>query len=203
LRVFRDYFNLHHWLLVLNYVVTSKFPLNQSTGLAVFSLLAAVILILLWATGRKQDRRWHYNLDWVLFATLAAFSLAYPLQILIYQSATHSTAPEDVIHVCGATLVGILSFIGQIYFYSRYIYGNSSSLDTIGMGIPVKVKLAGTEENITLLAHMGLPIQPPDMTAEVLLIDETDSHYILGNGTGAAMKVYKIDKALIKGIVYI
>jgi hypothetical protein len=192
------------WLILVLFSLFA--PVVATTDILIAFSLIAVILLGLLGIYRSKSRTLQSSrfigIGWTVFALLTALSLDYPLRVSLFGPTPGS--PEQITFRSAMVIViGILSLMGQIFYYSRYLYGNSNALDSVGMGIPVKVKLAGTEENITLLEHMGLPTQPPDMTAEVLLIDETDSHYILGTGANPAMKVYKIDKALIKGIVYL
>ncbi len=104
-----------------------------------------------------------------------------------------------------AALVAILSLFGHLYFYTHYVYGDPefSKLDMIGMGTPTNVQLAGPSDNLSLLQQMGIPLAQPTLTENLALIDETDSHYIVGIGPNPQMRVFKIDKELIKGIVYL
>ncbi len=106
------------------------------------------------------------------------------------------------VQVFGAALAAILAIIGEIHYYARYMYGSTTALDPIGMGIPIKVRLAGKAEDLTLVTAMGIPILQPDLTDTILMIDETDEHYIVGVGVDHEIKVFKVSKALIKGIVY-
>ena len=154
---------------------------------------------------RKQARlaRIFSQSPWVVLWLLGALSLAYPVIIGLRQEITGARDLISGIFVAGAILITFVALMGQIYYYARYIYGNPSTFDPIGMGIPVMVKLAGIDKDITLLAHIGIPSEQVDLTQQVMLIDETDNHYIVGVDVGPQRKVFKINKELVKGIVYL
>lgn len=179
--------------------------LSPSTGLTaylVMSLLAAILLIGLWAL-EKRFRKRNLVLNWVIFWVLSTLALLHPVMVAVRQSIVGSTTLYEAVQIAGAGLAGILALIGQVYFYAGYIYGNPAALDPVGMGIPVRVRLAGTKADIELLRNLGLPAEPEtDLTGGLLLLDETDSHYIIATGTTAIEQVFKIDKGLVKGIVY-
>ncbi len=103
-------------------------------------------------------------------------------------------------------IAGVLSFVGQVYYYARHLYGHRNpvfgSVDPIGMGIPVHVQMAGEADSIRILGGMGIAAVKPNLTDHVILIDETDSHYIIGVQEDGTVRVMKVVKQLVKAILY-
>jgi hypothetical protein len=168
------------------------------------SFISALALLFIWIFDKAITRRkWFILKSWWVYVTLSILALLFPLSLVAIQvglvSAINPLFPVMLV------LIAFIGTLGQLYFYSRNLYGNPNleGFDPIGMGIPVKVQLAGEENTIVLLSQMGITSVSPNMTSDVLLLDETDSHYIVGTNLSAGTKIYKVDKAIIKGLVYL
>jgi hypothetical protein len=162
-----------------------------------------IILLLVLASVEMKAQRSRSMMVWAmpLYGVLSFgawwFSLTAIMRQLIFRVTIGSIDSVFVI------LISFAAFIGQIYFYSRHLYGNPMTLDSVGIGIPVKAKLAGDEANILLLSHMGIPATQADLTDTLLVIDETDTDFIVRVDAGAKIQIFKVRKDLIKGIVYL
>ena len=113
---------------------------------------------------------------------------------------------ESAISAGQAILAILLSFMGSIYYYARHLYGRQNvifgSVDPIGMGIPIPVQLAGESENISLLAKLGVPLLQPETTDKILLLDETNTHYIVGISNQEETRAVEVTKDMVKAIRY-
>jgi hypothetical protein len=172
----------------------------------VISLIASLALLRLWLSGKKAgEQKWSSKIAVTAGRWLGLLSFIFPIAIFARQSLLNANDPFTIVQLFAAALVAILSLFGHLYFYTNYVYGNPefSKLDMIGMGTPTNVQLAGPGDNLSLLGQMGIPLAQPTLTDKLALIDETDSHYIVGIGPKLQMRVFKVDKELIKGIVYL
>lgn len=187
------------------FLLTLPFALQQL--FMVISLLASVTLLWLWGT-HAQYRPFVYS--WRFWVILGTLSSIFPLAILIRTTLSVTLIGairyELAVTVVEAVLASFLSFIGQTYFFARHLYGRSNtvfgSVDPIGMGIPVRVQLAGEAANILLLAKLGIPAQQPEVTDTVLLLDETDKHYIVGIVQKDGVHAFEVAKDLVAAIRY-
>ncbi len=180
--------------------------LNQLTfASSLVSLLGCIGLFGFWLRERSvRQKRWVSKLGWLpIFWVFSGIAYLFPSEVMIRQSLLSLSDTYSVLLFIVAVIIILLTTIAQLYYYAIYLYGNPETLDPIGMGIPVAVKLAGNEADMILLAHMGIPVNTSDMTDRVLLIDETDAHYIVATGTSPDLHVFKVNKELIKGIVYL
>lgn len=187
------------------FLLTLPFLLQQI--FMVISLLASVSLLWLWGT---QSRFKPFFYSWRFWVILGALSSIFPLAILV-RSALALTLLGTIRYELAITgfeaiLAGFLSFIGQTYFFARHLYGRSNtvfgSIDPIGMGIPVRVQLAGETAKISLLKKLGVPALLPEVTDTVLLLDETDKHYIVGISQENEIQAVEVAKELIAAIRY-
>ncbi len=182
------------------FVAASGTLFQQLTLIA--SLIASVCLLWLWSRTSGQTTR----VSWILWIVLGAISLIYPLSLGISVALGYQINFTAFVTVAEAILAGILSFIAQIYFYARRLYAQTNAIlgtsDPIGMGIPVQVQLAGDSADMALLANLGMPILGEGISNKVLLVDETDTHYIVGIATDKHVRAIEIKKELIKAILY-
>ncbi|MEP7285352.1 MAG: hypothetical protein ABI947_06260 [Chloroflexota bacterium] len=193
-----------------NFVIISQVADISYVALASLSLLAATTVILIWLFGdRLRPSRFRFLLSWNFIVVASVISFCFPIMVMIRQSFGGSTDAYSALLIVTAVIIAILAVVGQLYYFSREVYGAPfwANFDPIGMGVPVAVKLAGTEADITLLSHMGLPVSLPDLTDKVFLVDETDSHYILSltslETSRTSQQVFKVNKELVKGVVYL
>lgn len=171
-------------------------PLMVMQGIAVASLGSSLALLIFWA--RAQEGRWRY---WVL---LGALSLLFPMLIFVRQVLAHPGDLLESVLIGEAVVIGVLGFSGQVYYYARFIYGDATvfagGIDPTGTGAMGRVRLAG---EIGFLSEMGVPLLNNTLSAEVALIDETDTHYLIGIPSDRGLQAIKIDKSVIKAIQYL
>jgi len=185
-------------------VLTIAAPLIQQAAL-VLSLLASVALLWLWGRSSAKSRQAVFR-SWISWLVVGTLSSIFPLMASLRVVFRGQVDVESGVLLIQAILAGTLAFIGQTYFFARFLYGRPTStfgsVDPIGMGIPVNVQLAGDAANISLLKKMGVPSLQPELTDTVLLLDETDTHYILGTSSGTSIQALKVDKNIVKAILY-
>ena len=174
----------------------------QLAGVA--ALLAAGWLLKLWS--QREIRRQFFS-SWRLWVLLSVVSLVFPLMVIARLSLTGITGFVDGVLVIEVVVLGLLAITAQVYFYAKFLYAQptvfAGALDPTGMGAAVWARLAGQREEIAFLQQMGVPFESDELTANVLLIDETESHYIIGLDTGDSMRAIKVDKAVIKAVQYL
>ncbi|HLY29079.1 MAG TPA: hypothetical protein VKQ72_22225 [Aggregatilineales bacterium] len=192
-------------ILTTIFLVISATP-SSTLGLGAFSLLACLALFGLWAFEKRGwNSRWRRRFGAeAVYVSLSAFAYFFPVYVAfrLFLGGLGDGSLTVLLIGFGAG-IAFLTFVAQIYFYAAYLYGDPRNLDPIGMGIPVAIKLAADEANVMLLSHMGIPVSTPDITERLLLIDETDAHYILATGAPPDLQVFKVNKDLIKGIIYL
>jgi hypothetical protein len=169
------------------------------------SMSASISLLVIWAKHPREKKSMFTS--WQFWLLAGAVGSIFPMMIALRQLMAPSFDLYAVLLSLQAVMSGILAFMALIYHYSCYYYGNHSplrSLDPIGAGIFIPVQLAGDEAGIDLLAELGLPVLKPGVTGTVLLIDETDRHYIVGFKPGAESEelTLKISKDMISAILY-
>ena len=175
-------------------------------SLLMASLLASLWLLWLWGKpvihrSRKELRSWHF---WVAVSIVASI---FPLMIAIRQVVFRQFDLYSAIVSVEALLAGVLIIIAQIYYYARHLYGRRTSVfgshDPVGMGTPVTVQLAGDKNDLSLLQSMEIPLLKPDLTTKVLLLDETDAHYIVGIMRETGIQALKVSKDIVRAILYL
>jgi hypothetical protein len=172
-------------------------------SLLVVSLGASLGLLWLWSRPATAGM----NHQWKLWVALGTFATCFPLMVIIRQMI----APEITFYtgflIAEGVLAGILSALGQVYYYARYLYANDQTFlgaaDPIGSGTPISIQLAGDEANITHLAHLGVSTVRPGLTEKLLLLDETESHYIIGITRDKKTRAIKVTKDVVKAILYL
>ena len=104
----------------------------------------------------------------------------------------------SILLVAVAVIVGVLACLGQAYYYARYIYGESRSLfggiDPIGSGQP---------DAIEPLQSLGVPMARPGLTDVVMLIDETETHYLISIVQETGHRAIKVAKDVVRAILYL
>jgi len=187
------------------YVGTLNFFVQQVFLIA--SLLASVCLLWLW--GKPTNTK-SVLFSWRFWVAVGAISSIFPLMVVIRLGLVIALVGQIgydvIISIAQGVLTGVLFFVGQTYYYARHLYGRPSlifgSVDPIGMGIPVHVQLTGESEKISLLTHLGIRMQQPETTDKVLLLDETDTHYIVGISRQANVEAVEIAKDIVTAIRY-
>jgi len=137
------------------------------------------------------------------FTILTIMSLILPIHVALQPSIINSF-PAPSVSLIIITILTIMALLAQLTFYTRYLYGEPSSTiyGAIGNGSPKKIRLVTAEKNDAFLSQMGIVNDQPNLTQPVWLIDETDKHYIIGLNEMITGNVIKIDKDLVKAIVY-
>lgn len=179
--------------------------------IAIFSLLAGVWLLWFWARPRTSAAGvkvlgWQLGC-WRFWVIVTAAAWVYPLMVMIRQWIAPQSDVFSVLLAALAFLVGVLACVGQVYYYGRYIYGDIGSLfggvDPIGSGQLVRVQLSGKPEDIEVLQGMGIPIARPGLTDAVMLIDETETHYLIGIPHQIGHRAVKVVKEMVRAILYL
>lgn len=187
------------------FVVASSLLLQQVFLIA--SLLASVGLLWLWGKSTPSKS---FLFSWRLWVIAGAISSIFPLLVIIKLGLIwglgKSINYETILIFVQACIAGVLSFIGQTYYYARYLYGRHNvvfgATDPIGTGIPIQVRLTGEKDKISLLTNVGVPMLNPETTDKVLLLDETDTHYIIGIPEETRFQAVEVAKDIIKAIRY-
>jgi hypothetical protein len=188
------------------FLINSNFFIQQLFLIA--SLLASVFLLWLW--GKTTFRKRSVLFSWRSWVALGTIAFIYPLMVTIrlglILGLDGQINYESAISAGQAILAILLSFMGSIYYYARHLYGRQNvifgSVDPIGMGIPIPVQLAGESENISLLAKLGVPLLQPETTDKILLLDETNTHYIVGISNQEETRAVEVTKDMVKAIRY-
>lgn len=72
--------------------------------------------------------------------------------------------------------LGIAFFI-LLLTYGQYVYETLPA--ALGGGLPVIIQFTGSEEQMTILAGMGIPLENPTTTDQIQLIGQTATRYIV------------------------
>jgi hypothetical protein len=183
-------------LVALPALALAASALMVMQAIALASLGAAVALLIFWA--RAREGRWR---TWVILGTLA---LLFPMLIFLRQVLANPQGFLESALIMEAVVIGLLGFSGQVYYYARFIYGDATvfvgGIDPTGTGAVGRVRLAG---EIGFLRELGIPLTNDRFSAEVALIDEMDSHYLIGIPSEGGLQAIKIDKSVIKAIQYL
>jgi hypothetical protein len=175
----------------------------------VLSLLASLLLLILWGNDRLTTRMGRAFRPWYLWVIIGAIASSYPLSVFfrtLFGAGGSGVAFESMILIFEAILAGALAFIGQTYFYARHLYAAPSalfgSMDPIGVGVPVEVRLAVKEEAMIGLLELGLPKLGEQTLGPLSLLDETDTHYIVRVPDVTRFRAIKIEKEAVRAILY-
>lgn len=185
-------------------------PNEWLQALNILSMIAAGSLLLAWvrlpSNTKSPFASWSY---WLSAATLGAI---FPALILVRHILVRPPMNFlEIVLVIQAMLTSLLTTVGQIYHYAAFYYGRPSgvvgALDPIGVGIPSRVRIACTRENIPLFKSLGIALDKQNVTQDLFLIDETDHNYILAfeavPGADKSAGTIKMDKALVKAILFL
>jgi hypothetical protein len=179
----------------------------------IVSMFASISLLLVWskysALPKSFLTSWRFwfiaSAIGYMFPALQVFRLYFSPDYYTYTSSTHIVL--RVVINGQAILTAILTFIAQIFHYSAFYYGAPSeifgSLDPIGIGIPSRVRIACLAEHASLLKNLGVPMSKKSVTSDLFLIDETDTSYIIALNLMPHANTLKIDKSLVKAMLYI
>jgi hypothetical protein len=184
-------------------ILTLDFYVQQVFLIA--SLSASVLLLWVWAKPVESRRRFLFT--WRFWILAGAVASVYPLSVAIRMMIVPQMTFESGLMLVAGFLTGILAFVGQIYVYARHLYARPNSVlgsvDPIGMGIAVTVKLAIKEEVMPALRELAIPVQGKLTVGPVKLLDETDAHYIIGLEDDQHMRAMKIAKEAVQAILYL
>lgn len=186
-------------------LVALIFPDLNPQVIAAVSLGAAVALLTLWARRSIKHavfRSWRF---WVIAGALAWIFPAYIASRMAIVGGIGQAL--DALLVGEGITIGVLALTAQVYYYARHLYGDpnvfGAGIDPTGTGVVVRVQIAGDPEALAFLEPMGVSFVAQGLTQPVLLIDETDSHYIIGIEVVADIQAVKIDKGTVRAIRYI
>ena len=170
------------------------------------SILASLVLLFVWS--RYPPNTKSFVGRWSFWFAMSVLGTLFPMFVLFHVLLFPTESFQWVFNNILGALTGLLTIMAQIYHYSSFYYGQPSSLgalDPIGMGIPTRVSLVCDKEIMPNLKTLELPIKK-NIIYDVFLIDETDTHYIIGleriPGGDGNNKTYKINKNLVKVIMH-
>jgi hypothetical protein len=169
------------------------------------SMLSASSLLVIWAKYPSNTKSGLSG--WWFWVFVSAVGAIFPMFVLLRQVISPRFDLLWIIFTFQAIMTGALTFLSQAYHYSAFYYGRVhgfGSLDPIGVGIPVRVRLACDKTAGTLLKGLGIPIKNGVTTDYLYLIDETSQHYIVSMESEASHTgdTFKIEKSAVRGIQY-
>jgi hypothetical protein len=173
-------------------------------GWLIVALLAGLSLLVLGVKPVAWRTQWAKKFfeSWPFWVGMGAIAASFPFLVLIRQSLVRTSDFYSDLLMGEGLVVGLLVVIGQVYFYARYPY-TQAVFDPIGTGMPVVVQLAGNEKDMAHLQSIGVPVLKADVTDKVLLLDETDTHYIVGIPDEQAIQAIKVSKSIVQVIRYL
>ncbi len=170
--------------------------------IAIISFIASGTLLFLWARAGTRKN------PWLKYVVLATSSYLFPFVIFLQQLVRSNTSVYAIVFIALAFLLLVLSYVGQTYYYATNLYGRQTwdiwAKDPIGKGSSIWIQIAGKNEDVNLLAKLGLTKLDEGLTDMIELVDETNSHYIVlieGQHDGTRQAV-KISKDMVKAIMY-
>jgi hypothetical protein len=96
----------------------------------------------------------------------------------------------------------LITFYWGIEIYANPVPSGPEAADFIGTGKIQKVQFVGKPEDIELIKQLGIPLETPQRTTELGLLDESEDYYLVLVHKGKEEKAIKIHRDLIKGIAY-
>jgi len=198
------------FLATIPAVLTVTLSLLFQQIILIASLLTSIWLLWLW--GKPTNSK-SFFFSWRFWVVVGAISSIFPLMVGIRLGLGLTFGQgfpinyEFSVMLVEAFLAGVLAFVGQAYYYARHLYGKPNvvfgSVDPIGTGISVQVQLTGEKGKITLLSNIGVPMLNPETTDKIVLLDETNTHYIIGITSKAEIRAIEVAKDIVKAIRYI
>ncbi|MEM2126405.1 MAG: hypothetical protein QXQ53_08425 [Candidatus Methanosuratincola sp.] len=195
-------------------LAVALFGSNQITQQVLFaaSLTTSLVLLLIGIRPNREKpkrtnkilERWPFVVGmafWAFWIGMGAVCNLFPVLAIMHYILLSQNNLYSHILLGQAVLAGIIAVIGQIYFYSRHLY-NRAVFDPIGMGIASVVQLSGESEKIAHLGNVGIPVLQPGLTDKLLLLDETENHYIVGVTDESNVQAVKVSKDIVKAIRY-
>jgi hypothetical protein len=169
------------------------------------SMVAASSLLVIWTKYPSNTKS--VLGGWWFWVFISAIGATFPMFMLLRQIISPRFDVMWIIFTFQAIMTSALTFLAQVYHYSAFYYGRVhgfGSLDPIGVGIPVRVRLACDKTAGTLLKGLGISTKNGVTTDYLYLIDETSNHYIVSMEREASHTgdTFKIEKSVIKGIQY-
>ncbi|MBN2502696.1 MAG: hypothetical protein JXB38_18095 [Anaerolineales bacterium] len=171
--------------------------------LNILSIGASVFLLYLWSKPPKNSDS--FLVRWWFWVAAGTVTMIFPQMVLIRQLMSLALDAYSLLLTAQAVFAGTLAFIAQIYHYSCYYYGRHSAataLDPIGVGVLIPVRLAGDKDKMAILTELGISMIKPGITEWILLIDETDKHYIVSVEREEGENTFKVSKDLVDAILY-
>jgi len=102
--------------------------------------------------------------------------------------------------VAGLSLVTL--YFG-VEIYANPVPVGPEAADFIGTGKLQKVQFVGKSEDLKLIEQLGVPLETPQRTAELGLLDETEDYYlVVVHKEETGDKAIKVSRDLVKGIAY-
>lgn len=140
---------------------------------------------------------------------LSSLAIIYPLSVILrfVSPSLSDIVPEWEKSVAAA--IGAFQIGGITINYAWRVYGNPVDETTddigggIGRGVPRSVQLAGDEEKLALLVHVGIPLVNDNLSSIVYLIGETNTQYIVTRSLEDDSEAIKVNKDTVSAIRYL
>ncbi len=176
------------------------------TLLLIASLISSIVFVFLRHRARVASR-WHDIRSLTLLILVSAIGFIFPIAACI-RSFYSNLSVLDALILRGLAFSALLVLlVTQAYYYAVQIYGVLRSRhfhqEPFGLGIPVRVRLVGSEETFTFLLHLGIPLASPTTTALITRLDETSDYYIVRALIEKQYRAAKIAKDIVKGVLYV
>jgi hypothetical protein len=177
----------------------------------IVSMLAALGLLLIWSRFPSDSPS--FFCDWRFWVFSSAIGAVFPMMVFMSQLLVPRLYLPWAIVLVQAVMTAALTLMAQLYHYSAFYYGRAhgresgiGALDPIGVGAPTRAQFACERDDLRLLESLGVPLENDNITKDIYLIDETDSHYIISfsheTESGKSEQTLKVGKNMVKVILY-
>lgn len=203
---------VYYFVIIIASVLLSFIPaillIYTSNSVYNFLFLLSISISIIFMILRFQiDETRNGFIALLILVLLGSISFIFPIIAIIKASLNNTSIFDSNILIFQASIIFLLSFISQAYYYANCIYGKKrlffSRNEAFGIGTPIRIKIASDKETITLLSNIGIPVNQEYITEEIVLLDESDRHYIIGIPTKNSYKAVKVSKEAVKSVIYI
>lgn len=161
--------------------------------LAILSLSAGFLLV--FATGGKKAILKNFNQELAVFMALATLSNMFPVYMFTqYTPALSQGVPASLdTGILAAMLILLFAIFAQLLFFGVYIHSTFFGKSEIRFSLSMEAS--------EHFSRMNLPVAD-GVAGPFLLIDETESMYILGLKLEDKIQPIKVAKDLVKVVAY-
>lgn len=155
---------------------------------------------------RRKEQAAAFYVWWLMIFGIGLYpmSLAFPKDLI---SANIASAAYFNIDLLLAIMISMAGLALATLFFGIELYANPvptgpDAADLIGTGKLQRVQFVGNSEDIELIKQLGIPLETPNRTIELGLLDETDDYYLVVLHLENEEKAFKIRRELVKAIAY-